>query len=211
MSLQNNWPVATRRELVRQAHKLYALRGTLAGLRLHIELYAGVPVRVLEYFRLRRWLFVDSSRLGDCSTVFADRIMNRLQLGSNSRVGSFQLIDYGDPSLDLFNAYANRFLVVVPRWPGAQESDQQTLQQIIELAKPAHTIGDLQWAEPRFRIGLQSFVGIDTVIGKYPVGVIEGQGKLGYDTVLGDPGTRRSATESRVSETTFIGCNTILN
>jgi phage tail-like protein len=211
MSLENNWPVARRRELVRQAHKLYALRGTLAGLRLHIELYAGVPIRVLEDFRLRRWLFVNSSRLGDCSTVFADGIMNRLQLGSNSRIGSFQLIDYGDPSLDLFNAYANRFLVVVPRWPGAQESDQQTLQQIIELAKPAHTIGDLQWAEPRFRIGLQSFVGIDTVIGKYPVGVIEGQGKLGYDTVLGDPGKIRSATESRISETTCIGCNTILN
>ena len=50
--------------------------------------------------------------------------MNRLQLGPNSRVGSFQLIDYGDPSLDLFNAYANRFLVVVPRWPGAQAASR---------------------------------------------------------------------------------------
>jgi phage tail-like protein len=211
MSLQNNWPVSTRRELVRRAHELYAQRGTLAGLQLHIELYAGVSVKVLEYFRLRRWLFVDSSRLGDCSSIFANRIMDRLQLGPNSRIGSFQLIDYGDPNLDLFNAHANRFLVVVPRWPGAQESDWQTLKQIIELAKPAHTIGDLQWAEPRFRIGLQSFIGIDTVVGEYPIGIIEGQGKLGYDTVLGDPGATRSATENRVNKTTFIGCNTILN
>jgi phage tail-like protein len=208
MSLQNNWPVARRRELVRQAHRLYALRGTPAGLRLHLELYAGVPVRVLELFRLRRWLFVNASTLGDCSTVFADRIMNRLHLGPNSKIGSFQLIDYGNPGLDVFNAHASRFLVVVPRWPGAGESDRQALLQIIELAKPAHTIGELQWSEPRFRIGLQSLVGIDTVIGKYPVGVIEGRGALGYDTVLGGPG---EPANNRVNENLCIGCSTILN
>jgi phage tail-like protein len=211
MSLQNNWPVARRRELLRQAHRLYALRGTLAGLRLHIQLYTGVEPRILELFRLRRWMFVNYSRLGDCSNVFADRIMNRLQLGPNSRIGSFQLIDYGDPTMDLFNAYAHQFKVIVPRWPGAQESDRQSLQQIIDLAKPAHTIGELVWAEPRLRIGLQAFVGIDTVIGKYPAGVIEGQGKLGYDTVLGRPGENRTGPSGRVGDNSTIGCSTILN
>lgn len=211
ISLQSNWPVAKRRALVRLAHRLYALRGTRAGLRLHIELYAGVPARILELFRLRRWLFLNQSKLGDCSNVYADRILNRLQIGSNSRIGSFQLIDYGDPALDLFNAYANRFLVVVPRWPGAQASDQQALLQIIDAAKPAHTIGDLQWADPRFRIGLQSFIGIDSVIGQYPVGIIEHQNKLGYDTVLGDPGENQSGPAMEVGERSRIGCSTVLN
>jgi UDP-3-O-[3-hydroxymyristoyl] glucosamine N-acyltransferase len=118
------------------------------------------------------------------------------------------LIDYGDPKLDLFNKYAYQFLVVVPRWPGAGDADQQSLEQIIEMAKPAHTVAQFQWAEPRLRIGLQALIGVDTVIGKYPVGVIEGQGKLGYDTVLGTPGAKASGME--IGRRSTIGCNSVL-
>jgi hypothetical protein len=211
MTLQSNWPVKKRRELVRQAHRLYALRGTPEGLRLHIELYAGLRPRILEQFRLRRWLLVNSSKLGDSSSVFGSSVMKRLQVGANSRIGSFQLVDYGNPALDLFNAYAYQFVVVVPRWPGAGESDQQALQQIIDLAKPAHTLGQLQWAEPRFRVGIQAFLGVDTMIGKYPASVIEGQGTLGYDTVLGNPAENKAWPSLRVGETSRVGCNTVLN
>ncbi len=211
LALQSNWPVSRRRELVRQAHRLFALRGTPEGLRLHIELYAGVQPRILEMFRLRRWFLLNSARLGDCSTVFGDDVMRRLKVGVNSKIGGFQLIDYGNPSLDVFNAYAYQFLVVVPRWRGASDSDQQALEQIIELAKPAHTIARLQWAEPRLRIGIQSFVGVDTVIGKYPVGIVEGQGQLGYDTVLGSPADKNSRPTVRVGRTSRVGCGTVLN
>ena len=211
MALQNNWPVERRRDLVRCAHRLYAMRGTPEGLRLHIQLYSGVSPRIVELFRLRRWLLVNQSKLGDCSVLFADGIMKRLQVGVNSKIGSFRLIDLGDPALDLFNAHANQFLVLVPRWPGAGDGEEQTLRQIIELSKPAHTIAQLQWAEARFRIGTQSLVGVDTVIAKYPVGIIEGRGKLGYDTVVGDPGGRTCGPAMRVSERSIIGCTTMLN
>jgi phage tail-like protein len=211
MALQSNWTMARRRELVRQAHRLYALRGTPEGLRLHIELYAGVQPRILEMFHLRRWFLVNSARLGDCSTVFGDDVMKRLQVGVNSKIGSFQLIDYGNPTLDIFNAYAYQFLVVVPRWPGASQSDQQALEQIIDLAKPAHTVAQFQWAEPRLRIGIQSFVGVDTVIGKYPLGIVEGQGQLGYDTVVGSPADTNARPTVRVGRTSRVGCGTVLN
>jgi len=209
MSLQNNWPVHKRRELVRQAHRLFALRGTPAGLRLHVELYAGVRPHILEQFRLRRWLLVNASRLGDCSTLFGASVMNRLQLDVNSKIGSFQLVDYGNPSLDLFNAYANRFVVVVPRWPGATSGDEQALERIIDMAKPAHTVGVLQWAEPRLRVGLHAFVGVDTVIGRYPLGVIEGQGTLGYDTVLGSPAEAATPPAASVGRRSRLGCHRI--
>jgi hypothetical protein len=137
--------------------------------------------------------------------------MKRLQIGENSRVGSFQLIDYGNPSLDFFNSYAYQFIVIVPRWPSATESDRVALGQIIDMAKPAHTQAQLRWDEPRFRIGLQSFVGVDTVLGKYPVGMIEGQGKLGYDTVLGSPEKSTKRPSSSVGRSSRIGCNTVLN
>lgn len=211
LSLESNWPVEKRRKLVRQAHRLFALRGTAEGLKLQIELYAGVRPRILEMFRLRRWLLVNSATLGDCSTIFGPEVMQRLEVGVNSSIGGFQLIDYGDPSLDLFNAYANRFLVVVPRWPGATESDEQALQRIIQMAQPAHTIGALQWAEPRMRVGLQAFVGVETVIGKYPLGVIEGQGQLGYDTVLGNSSEEKIKPPLRLGRTSRIGCGTRMN
>ncbi len=209
LSLQNNWPIAKRRRLVRQAHRLFALRGTPEGMKLAIELYAGVRPQILELFKLRRWIFVNGSRLGDAS-VFGDSVLRRLQVGVNSRIGSFKLVDFGDPTLDLFNVYAYQFVVVVPRWKGATAADEQTLQQVIDMAKPAHTQGVLQWAEPRFRVGLQGFVGVDTVIGRYPLGVIEGQGKLGYDTVLGSPAEAASPPSMSVGDKSRVGCNTVL-
>lgn len=211
MTLQNNWPVERRRELVRQAHRLFALRGTLEGMRLHIKLYTGLRPRILEQFRLRRWLVLNGSNLGDCSAVFGASVMNRLQVGVHSTIGSFQLIDYGNPNLDLFNAYAYRFLVVVPRWPGAGDADLLAIQQIIDMAKPAHTIGQLQWQEPRFRVGIQGFIGVDTVIAEYPLGVIAGQGRLGYDTVLGTPGQSRLRSPFRIGDGARVGSSTRLN
>ncbi|PWU14368.1 MAG: hypothetical protein C5B50_17465 [Verrucomicrobia bacterium] len=211
LSLRSNWPIARRRELVRQAHRLYALRGTREGMCLHIELYAGLRPRILEQFRLRRWLVVNHSRLGDCTTVFGKSIMNRLQIGLNSRIGSFELLDHGDPNLDFFNAYAYQFLVVLPRWPGATEGDRQALQQIIDLAKPAFTLGRLEFQKPRFRVGIQGFLGVDTVISRYPSGVIEGQGSLGYDTVLGSPGQAPAQKPLRIGRDSRLGQNAILN
>jgi phage tail-like protein len=209
LSLQGNWPIHRRRELVRQAHLLYKLRGTAQGLRLHVHIYAGVEPRILELFRLRRWLFVDGSTLGNDTTLFGNSIMNRLQVGVNSDVGSFQLIDYGDPSLDLFNKYAYRFLVVVPKWSGAGQAERLALQEIIDIAKPAHTLAEFQWAQPRLRIGLQSFIGVDTVIAGYPSGVVEGQGKLGFDTVLNEP-VARWHPSMQIGRRSVIGCNTSL-
>ena len=164
-----------------------------------------------DYSTARRWLVVDSARLGDQSAVLGKDIMKRLQIGENSKIGTFQLIDYGNPSLDFFNSYAYQFIVIVPRWPGATDADQMALQQIIDMAKPAHTQAQLRWEEPRFRIGLQSFVGVDTVLAKYPVGMIEGQGSLGYDTVLGSPEEISKRPSSSVGRSSRIGCNTILN
>lgn len=89
-------------------------------------------------------------------------------------------------------------------------ADQQSLEQIIELAKPAHTVAQFQWAEPRLRIGLQGLVGVDTVIGKYPVGVIEGQGKLGYDTVLGNPDEEARTASMKIEQRSILGANSVL-
>jgi hypothetical protein len=156
-------------------------------------------------------MIVGNARLGDKSALFGKDVLDRLQVGVNSNIGSFELLDYGDPSLDLFNAYAYKFIVILPRWPGATQSDQLAIQQIIDMAKPAHTQAELRWDEPRFRIGIQSLIGVDTVLAKIPIGVIEGQGTLGYDTVLGQPNETAKRPSSRMDRASRIGCNTVLN
>lgn len=209
LSLESNWPIEKRRKLVEQAHHLFDRRGTVEGVKLQVELYAGVRPQILEFFRQRRFLTLNSATLGDCSTLSGTGVLKRLEVGVNSTIGQFELIDYGNPSLDLFNAYANQFLVVVPRWAGAGPSDEQNLERIIQMAQPAHTLGTFEWAEARMRIGLQSFIGVDSIIGRYPVGVIEGQGQLGYDTVLGNPA--EPTAPARIGTNSGLGCGTRLD
>ena len=88
---------------------------------------------------------------------------------------------------------------------------RQTVLRIIDMSKPAHTLGYLQMTRPRFRVGIQAFIGKDTVVGIYPNEVVEGQSKLGYDTALGQPREEQGPPAMRVGRSTRIGACTLLN
>jgi phage tail-like protein len=211
LALDRHWPEEKRRELVRQAHRLYALRGTPEGLRLHVKLYAGVEPRILEHYRLRRWLYLDHGRLGDQSALYGKAVVARLQLDEYSKIGEFQLTDAGDPLRDPFHFYAHRFTVYLPVRAAVSDMEKQTLLRIIEMAKPAHTKGDLRFAEPRFRVGVQAFVGMDTILGDYPDRVVMGEGTLGYDTVLGPSEDESGPPTMRVGVRARIGSSTLMD
>jgi phage tail-like protein len=212
LTLDRHWPVWKRRRLLENAHTLYRLRGTPEGLRLHIKLYTDIEPRILEHFKLRRWLYLDHTRLGDQTALWGNQIVKRLQLDENSQIGSFQLIDSGDPLHDPFHYQAHQFTVFVPlRQPDESGLQRQTLERILEMAKPAHTLGSIQLIEPRFRVGIQSFVGVDTIIGRYPSGVTEGKGNLGFDTVLGPSGDEGQRPSMRVGKASRIGSSTLID
>jgi phage tail-like protein len=181
LALQHNWSVERRRRLVVNAYRLYRLRGTLAGLKLHIELFTGIEPRILEHYKLRRWLNLGAARLGGRSALWGPEIVKRLQLDVYSEIGKFQLVDTGDPLTDPFGAFAHRFTVyaTVPR--NFSPADQATLQSIVEMAKPAHTQATLRLVQPRFVVGRQSCIGVDSVIGIDSV-----VGKRSQPTVLGE-------------------------
>lgn len=209
LTLDRHWPEEKRRELLRNAYRLYELRGTPEGLRMHIRLYMDIDPLIIEHFKLRRWLFLDTARLGSTGALWGDAVMDRLQLDKHAQIGSFQLIDSGDPQHDPFYRDAHQFTVVVPLRKASDATQQQTLQRIINMAKPAHTQHNLRLIEPRFRIGTQAMLGIDTVIGRYPAQVVTGQGQLGYGTVLGpstedEAPTMRLGTRSRIGSTSLI-------
>jgi hypothetical protein len=58
------------------------------------------------------------------------------------------------------------------------------VERLIRAESPAHTAAQIEWVEPRFRVGVQSMIGFDAVIGCYPQGIELGRDRLGKATVL---------------------------
>jgi phage tail-like protein len=187
--LEQNWSEDVKRRLIKNAHRLFKLRGMPAGLKLHIKLITGREPHILEHFKLRRWLFLSKGRLGD-QVLFGAEVMDRLQLDVHDEIGSFQLIDRGDPLLDPLATYAHRFALYITL-PNADEDDQRMIKEIVELAKPAHTQAEVVFVKPGLCLGRELFVGVNMVIGEYPSGVTLSKGTLGEGLVLsaGDGGT----------------------
>ena len=211
LALDPRLPLERRRVLVRCAYELFRRRGTPKGLRMYLTLYTGVAPLVLEHFKLRRWLFVGDGTLGDQSAVYGNAIVRRLQLGDYSRIGDFQLDDTGDPLHDPFGVYAHRFTVFVPGTCARDDGALAAIRQVVELAKPAHTEAAIAVVEPRFRIGLQSFLGLDTVVGRYPDAVVEGEARVGYGSVLGPSPDEAQPPTIRVGIRSRIGSNTVID
>jgi phage tail-like protein len=215
LTLDRHWPEERRRNLLKNAWKLYNLRGTPEGLRLHVQLYTGIEPQVLEHFKLRRWLYAGSARLGDQSALWGAEVVDRLELNVHSQLDTVRLIDTGNPLTDPFARDAHQFTVFVPQAgaplePQSEALREQTIQRIISMAKPAHTLGYLKMTRPRFRIGIQSFIGKDTVVGIYPVRIVEGQSKLGYDSALSQSAEEQGPPAMRAG-TARIGSTTLIN
>jgi phage tail-like protein len=189
MTFLPGWTTETRRRLLRNAPELYRKRGTPEGLSLLLKLALDLDVRILEHFKLRRWLFLaGQSALGGRAEVWGNCIVNRLQLDEYSRVGDFALIGTGDPERDPFFVYAHKFSVFVAAAQIRSPAVERMVRLLIDNEKPAHSQYTLETVEPRFRVGMQSTLGLDTQIGGYPRLVLNQCSTLGYDTLLGcDP------------------------
>jgi phage tail-like protein len=206
-------PTDRRRRLLAQAHNLHRLRGTPAGVKLHVEVVTGRSVRLLEDFKLRRWLWLDGSALGERSVLWGTDIVARMQLDTGQEMGTVALVGATDPLRDPFHVHAHRFTVLVP---GTGDPDEDALlrslaERAIELAKPAHTQGRVDLVQARLRVGISSYIGVDSVIGAYPSKTVAGQGRLGRDTVMGGGATGAGSPTPRVGDTTRIGSTTLLD
>ena len=141
------------------------------------------PPLILENYQLRRWLFLGSGRLGDDAVLWGRRIINRSQLGTNAQLGVSRLLTTPDPFHDPFLVYSHRFTVFVPASFGTSDQKKRGLINLLEAEKPAHTQYQIEYVAPRLRIGFQSMIGLDSVVGRYPSGFNLGN-RLGKDSVL---------------------------
>ena len=142
------------------------------------------PPLILEHYRLRRWLELGAGRLGDQAVLWGKRVVNRSQLNENAQVGVTQLKGAQDPHRDPFHVYAHCFTVFVPARVGQTPGGRRSLARFVTQESPAHTHGTIAYVEPRFRIGFQSMIGLDSVVARLPRGVTLGQTAVGPASVL---------------------------
>jgi phage tail-like protein len=169
------------------------------------------PPLILEHFRLRRWLLLGVGRLGARAVLWGQRIVNRTQLGASTRAGTTQLITTADPRRDPLHVYAHRFTVFVPACVGRTEAARKSMENLLRSESPAHTRWDVEYVEPRFRIGVQSMIGFDAVVAGLPPGLRLGSGALGVGTLIASATRPGGPAGLRVGRTGRVGTGSQLN
>jgi phage tail-like protein len=239
--LEPTWTAAQNRALLELAPSLYAApqaggggarRATPAELidclRAYLGAMAGAPLghdgdlpALVEGFRERGRLLLSrrpGNELDNADPLWGPDVVPRAQLDADARFDEARLISTGDPGLDVFTAYAHRFRVVVPSCWVPTAGAEAVLRRAVAAEKPAHTAWELELLEPRLRVGVQSTLGLDTLLGDYPLARLgpaapggppgrAPRGVLGSDTVLAaadEPAAIRLAPAARVGVDTVV-------
>ncbi len=210
LPLEGVWSGEQKRRMLEAAPAIYTHRGTCRGISEILAIYLsnstgiapgaqlGYPV-LIEGHRERQHLQL-ARRAGELAPgrrLWGRELVGRLQLGVYAREGEARLVSTGDPERDLFHEYAHRFRVFVPAAWVRHGEDEQRLRRALDVEKPAHAGYELCLVEPRFRIGRQSTLGLDSVVGAIPraslycphhdvdpAPSLAPRFRLGYDTVL---------------------------
>jgi phage tail-like protein len=168
------------------------------------------PPLILEHFQLRRWLFVGAGRLGDQAVLWGKRIVNRSQLNDGAQVDATQLLTAQDPFRDPFHVYAHKFTVFVPAAIAKSDRQRKSLETLLKTERPAHTVSQVEFVSPRFRIGVQSMIGFDSVVARYPSGVTLNESPLGHASVLTAPPHKQGKPTLEIGSQARIGTTTRL-
>jgi phage tail-like protein len=184
-----SWPLDRKRQLVLEAADLYKRRGTPESLKRYVEIYTGKRPALLEGFQ---W-----------------RPSSALVVGRAGRVGCST---FGGQSCN-YQPYAHRFTLFVFLDEACdQEAMESTVRSIVKSVIPAHIEYNLCFVLPQSRVGLQSTVGLDMVLGaSEPHPFVLGQGLtplagrvhpvIGLEPMRGAGGSRRAAHGVHISRT----------
>jgi phage tail-like protein len=181
VKLEGTWTADQNRRLFGATRDALPHWGTPDALRkwiaAHLENLSGVPAAdihalgvpgIVEGFVERRRLMLgreDTARLGSAEPLWGPAVERRLQIGVYDREGDVELVSVGDPTLDVFQHSAHRFRVYVPSAWVRTAAQEALLRRAIDAQTPAHTSYELVLVAPRFRVGVQSTVALDTVVG----------------------------------------------
>ena len=171
---------------MREAISLYRTRGTIAGIKRYVEIYTGIRPEIVESWLERP---ARPAFLGRLGTVLGCGLP---LLGGGSSPAVL-------PDDQLWARYAHRFTIYVYVDNACDTGvTLRAVDRIVEVNKPAHTTHQLQAIFPDARVGVQSRVGLNLVLGaatglstrvgdgsQAAVGNPGSAGVLGVDSVLG--------------------------
>jgi phage tail-like protein len=197
LTIDERWPEAARRTMLAEAVELFQRRGTLGALRRMLEIYLGVAPILVERFRFRGLTGTRTDR--DTPAV----------LGGGFRVGGAlgppEPTAQREPGGDAFAAHAHRFSVVVRRHLDADQL--ATVEHLLDLHRPAHTLIDICTAEAGMRVGVGLHLELTSIVGRsgdFRQLQIGGTA-LGRDAVLGRPERGIKVAASRLGADTRVG------
>jgi phage tail-like protein len=182
--LDENWAEPQTRDYLAGAFDLFERRGTIAGLERYIQMYAGVQAHITEPgLYTSMWSLGDISELG-FTTMLAPGPAQGAVVGTTAIVNQSNLTEDIDLlGASLFDESAHRFCIQVYCAELNQPGAMAAVQAVIAREKPAHTECHICGIDARMRVGVQSRVGIDSVIAQGPppaeLGSPLGTGALG--------------------------------
>jgi phage tail-like protein len=151
LNFDPSWSLTQRRTAIKEATALNAGRGSAASLARQIEIYMGSAPLIIEGFHCRP---VQPPLLG----------VGRGFLGCGIQLMATS--PHHSPTQLLASAYAHRFTVLVYLCRHCDAvSSLPVIEQIIAMSKPAHTAHTLVAIYPDARVGVQSTIGIDYIVG----------------------------------------------
>ncbi len=227
LELDSNWDLEKQRQIIAEIFRLSGKRGTAAGLRESLRLFAGVDAVIEEPLLNAAWWCLPNtssccdscasaaassadipdgqdSRLG-WTTMLAPAQPQGAVVGTTAILDQSQLITDGEYGAPLFSDVAYQFSVEVYRSQVMSANALARIQAVVEQEKPAHTAYHLCIIDPRFRVGFQSRLGIDTVVGGEPRSLSLGTAQaLGQDTVLAGMAPSLLGTDSTLGVSTRL-------
>jgi phage tail-like protein len=205
--MEPDWAMPARRRAVQHATQHLFRRGTpeavQAALRLYLANRWKLPPESLEnsvflweHFRSRLPLHAAGAGGGGqtSGTLTGSEILHRLRLGA-SALGVGTLRDVGSEETDPVTLEAHRFSVFVPRAFLPSTDEVRGFLNVLTREQPAEAQAELMLIDPRMRIGVQSTLGVDSILGVYPSAKLAGDmddpaqppaARLDYDCLLAD-------------------------
>ncbi|MEV6304234.1 phage tail protein [Actinoplanes sp. NPDC051861] len=202
LPVERDWTPPQLRGALAAAGRFYPRRGTAAAIREWLTVYLeamtghrpaddGYP-RLIEGHTTRRWYALGGP---GPAPLWGPAVVGRLQLDVFSREGEVRLVSTGDPERDVFHEYAHRFSVFLPASWVRTEADETLVRRCVDAERPAHTSYQICLVEARTRVGVQSTVGVDTIVAARPHARLAcrhddrppsraPQHRLGFDMVL---------------------------
>jgi phage tail-like protein len=181
--VDGNWTGPQARQYLAEAFHWFQRRGTIEGLRHYLQIYAGVHAHIVEPgLYTTMWSLGTLSDLG-FTTMLAPAEAQGAVVGTTATLDQSFLTEDVDLGAALFDEVAHKFCIQVYCAELSRPGAMSALQTLVAREKPAHTECHVCGIDARMRVGVQTRVGIDTVVAAGPpvaeLGKPLGTGALG--------------------------------